>query len=123
MPLRNKILIADDDADMLELLTTMLEKEGYKVIGAENGKIAVELARKELPALIMLDIHMPVLDGLKACKAIKTDQVTKTIPVVMLTVEGSISEIEQAISFGAKTYITKPSGRAEIIKVVKSLLS
>ncbi|OGS13565.1 MAG: hypothetical protein A2234_01465 [Elusimicrobia bacterium RIFOXYA2_FULL_58_8] len=123
MPLHNKILIADDDADMLELLTHMLEKEGYAVIGVENGKDAVEAARKELPALIMLDIHMPVLDGLKACKAIKTDQVTKTIPVVMLTVEGSIREIEQAIGYGARTYLTKPSSRAEILKVVKSVLS
>lgn len=122
MPLHNKILIADDDAEMLETLTLMLEAEGYQVIRAENGQQAVELARKELPALILSDIHMPVLDGLAACKAIKADKVTKGIPVVMLTVEGSINEIQQAISYGAKTYITKPSSKAEILKVVKSIL-
>jgi len=122
MPLHNKILIADDDNEMLETLSSMLEAEGYQVIKAENGQEAVELARKELPALIMLDIHMPVMDGLRACKAIKDDKVTHGSQVVMLTVEGSINEIQQAISYGAKTYITKPSSKAEILKVVKSLI-
>lgn len=122
MPLHNKILIADDDAEMLETLSSMLEGEGYTVIKAENGQEAVEMARKELPALVMLDIHMPVMDGLKACKAIKEDQVTKGAQVLMLTVEGSINEIQQAITYGAKTYITKPSSKAEILKVVKSLI-
>ncbi|HNW44578.1 MAG TPA: response regulator [Elusimicrobiales bacterium] len=123
MPLHNKILIADDDADMLELLRNMLEREGYSVITAENGQEAVDLARKELPALVMLDIHMPVMDGLQACKQIKEDQVSKNIPVLMLTVEGSINEIQTAIGYGARTYITKPSSRVEIIKVVKSILA
>ncbi|MDD2804668.1 MAG: response regulator [Elusimicrobiales bacterium] len=122
MPLHNKILIADDDAEMLETLSSMLEAEGYQVIKAENGQEAVELARKELPALVMLDIHMPVMDGLRACKAIKDDKVTHGAQVVMLTVEGSINEIQQAISYGAKTYITKPSSKAEILKVVKSII-
>ncbi len=122
MPLHNKILIADDDAEMLEMLSSMLENEGYTVIQAENGQEAVELARKELPSLVMLDIHMPVMDGLTACKEIKSDQVTRGVPVVMLTVEGSIYEIQQAISYGAKTYITKPSSKAEILKVVKSII-
>lgn len=122
MPLHNKILIADDDAEMLETLANMLETEGYTVIKAENGQEAVELARKELPALVMLDIHMPVMDGLKACQAIKLDKVTKGSQVVMLTVEGSINEIQQAISYGAKTYITKPSSKSEILKVVKSII-
>jgi len=122
MALHNKILIADDDTEMLEILSSMLEEEGYVIIQAENGQEAVELARKELPALVMLDIHMPKMDGLTACKEIKSDQVTKGVPVVMLTVEGSINEIQQAISYGAKTYITKPSSKAEILKVVKSIL-
>jgi len=122
MPLHNKILIADDDNEMRETLSSMLEAEGYQVINAENGQEAVEMSRKELPALIMMDIHMPVMDGLRACKEIKTDSVTKGIPVVMLTVEGSINEIQQAISYGAKTYITKPSSKAEILKVVKSII-
>ena len=122
MALHNKILIADDDSEMLEILSSMLEEEGYVVVRAENGQEAVDLARKELPALVMLDIHMPKMDGLTACREIKADKVTKGVPVVMLTVEGSINEIQQAISYGAKTYITKPSSKAEILKVVKSIL-
>ncbi len=122
MPLHNKILIADDDSEMLETLSSMLEAEGYSVIKAENGEEAVEFSRKELPALVMLDIHMPKMNGLAACKEIKSSAATKAIPVVMLTVEGSINEIQQAISYGAKTYITKPSSREEILKVVKSII-
>ncbi len=118
----NKILIADDDSEMLESLASLLEASGYKVTRAENGVEAVEMAEKELPSLIMLDIHMPKMDGLKACQAIKSNKVTKPIPVVMLTVEGSISEIRQAIGYGACTYITKPSSNEEILKVVKSIL-
>lgn len=122
MSLHNKILIADDDSEMLETLSSMLEAEGYQVIKAENGEEAVEMAQKELPALVMLDIHMPRMDGLTACRDIKKAPATKAIPVVMLTVEGSINEIQQAISYGAKTYITKPSSREEILKVVKSII-
>ena len=122
MPLHNKILIADDDLEMLETLSSMLEEEGFAVIKAENGLEAVELARKELPALVMLDIHMPKMDGLTACKEIKSDDVTRSVPVVMLTVEGSINEIQQAITYGPKTYITKPSSKAEILKVLKSII-
>jgi len=123
MPMIQKILVADDDLDMLDLLKTLLSKAGYAVITAENGLEAVEKAQKELPALVMLDIHMPKMDGLKACKAIKSGQFTKSVPVVMLTVEGSMPEIQQAIGYGAKTYLTKPSSREEILKVVKSILS
>ena len=121
--MKRKILVADDDAEMQEILCAMLADAGYAMVKAENGAEAVELARKELPALVMLDIHMPKMDGLQACKAIKSDQVTKSIPVVMLTVEGSIKEIQQAISYGAETYITKPSSRVEILKIVKSILA
>ena len=122
MPLVSKILIADDDIEMRASLVSLLTQAGYKVIEAENGAEAAELAKIELPSLIMLDIHMPKMNGLEACKAIKSDQVTKSIPVIMLTVEGSIAEIQEAIGYGARTYLTKPSSKEEILKVVKSVL-
>lgn len=118
----NKILIADDDSEMRESLVSLLTQAGYEVIEAANGLEAVEMAEKELPSLIMLDIHMPKMDGLEACKAIKSNHVTKHIPVVMLTIEGCISEIKRAIGDGARTYLTKPAGKDEILKVVKSIL-
>jgi len=122
MAIVSKILIADDDSVMLETLSSLLAEAGYRIIKAENGLEAVELAKKELPALIMLDIHMPEMNGLQACKTLKTTAVTKAIPVVMLTVDGRINEIRRAIDYGAKTYITKPSSKEEILKVVKSIL-
>jgi len=122
MSIANKILIADDDIEMREALASLLKASGYKVVEAEDGAQAVEMSVKELPSLILLDIHMPKMDGLAACKAIKSNQVTKPIPVVMLTIEGSISEIQQAIAYGAHTYITKPSSKEEILKVIKSIL-
>jgi CheY-like chemotaxis protein len=118
----SKILIADDDSVMLDTLSALLASEGYEIVKAGNGLEAVALAKKELPVLIMLDIHMPELDGLKACRALKDNPVTKAIPVIMLTVDGRINEIRRAIDYGAKTYITKPSSREEILKVVKSIL-
>ncbi|MBI4656261.1 MAG: response regulator [Elusimicrobia bacterium] len=117
------ILIADDDVEMLQTLSCLLEKEGYKVITVENGKSAVADSKKQLPALILLDIHMPVMDGIKALAEIKSNKMTKHIPVIMLTVEGSLSEIQQAINLGARTYITKPSTGGEILKAVKGILS
>ena len=119
----HKILIADDDIDMREMLASLLMAAGYAVIIADDGLEAVEKTKKELPALVMLDVHMPKMDGLKACKEIKSNQITKSVPVIMLTVEGSLAEIQQAIDYGAKTYLTKPSSREEILKVVKSILS
>ena len=109
--------------DMLDMLSTLLSTAGYTVITAENGLEAVEKAKKELPSLVMLDIHMPKMDGVKACKAIKTGHFTKSVPVVMLTVEGGMSDIQKTMDYGAKTYITKPSSREEILKVVKNILS
>jgi len=120
--MKYKILIADDDIDMLELLSSILEKEGYQIIKAENGKIAVEHAKKELPSLIMLDIHMPEKNGIEALKEIKRDIILKNIPVIMLTVEGSPSEIQLCMLNGANTYITKPAKKDDIIKVVKNLI-
>jgi two-component system alkaline phosphatase synthesis response regulator PhoP len=117
-----KVLVADDDSVMLETLAALLTQAGYQVLTAVNGLEAVDLAKKELPSLILLDIHMPELDGLKACRILKTNLVTKPIPIIMLTVDGRINEIRRAIDYGAKTYITKPSSKEEILKVVKSIL-
>ncbi len=119
----NRILIADDDPEMVDALSLLLEEEGFSLIKVENGVEAVKAAAKEFPALIMMDIHMPKMNGLEACKEIKANPVTKSIPIVMLTVEGSLPEIRQAIDLGAKTYITKASTKEEILNVVKSILS
>ncbi|PIS47182.1 MAG: two-component system response regulator [Elusimicrobia bacterium CG08_land_8_20_14_0_20_51_18] len=118
----HRILLADDDAVMLDLVSSMLKNEGYEVLEAENGKEAVELASRMLPSLIMLDMHMPEKNGLETLKEMKKNKLLRNVPVVMLTVEGSPSEIELCMVNGANTYITKPAKKEEIIKVVKDLL-
>ncbi|MCG2726124.1 MAG: response regulator [Elusimicrobia bacterium] len=118
----NKIIIADDDLEMLSILASLLEEEGFDVIKVENGEEAVKASLKELPTLILLDIHMPKMNGLEACKKIKANPATMNIPIVMLTVDGSLSEVRHALNYGAKSYITKPFTKKEIIGVVKSIL-
>ncbi|MFH1618639.1 MAG: response regulator [bacterium] len=116
------ILIIDDEADMLDLMATLLRQEGYAVITAENGLEGVKKAKELLPSLVLADIHMPVMDGLEACRQIKSDETTKNIPVVMLTVAGQMSEIQKAMMYGAKTYVTKPCPREQILKVIEDIL-
>ena len=115
-----KILIADDETLMLSLLRELLNNAGYSTVTASSGKEAVELAIKELPSLIMLDINMPGMDGLEACRIIKNTPATAEIPVIMLTAYASPEEINTARSYGAVSYITKPSAADEILQAVSS---
>lgn len=115
-----KILIADDETLMLSLLRELLNNAGYSTVTASSGKEAVELAIKELPSLIMLDINMPGMDGLEACRIIKNTPATAEIPVIMLTAYASPEEINTALSYGAVSYITKPSAADEILQAVSS---
>ncbi len=120
--MEHKILIADDDSDMLRLLSEILTSENYKVITAEDGDLALKIAKAELPSLIMLDIHMPNKDGIQTLKEIKSDPLLKKVPVIMLTVEGSPSDIQHCMIYGANTYITKPARREDILETVKNQL-
>lgn len=120
--MEHKILIADDDIEMLNLLSEILSSENYKVLKAEDGVKALEEARKELPSLIMLDIHMPNKNGIQTLKEIKSDPLLKNIPVIMLTVEGSPSDIQHCMIYGANTYITKPAKKDDILKTVRNQL-
>src|SRR3989339_1681861 len=114
-----KILLADDDPAMLSLISSLLSEAGYNVITAENGIEALEKAKTEFPSLILLDIHMPKMDGLETCRQLKEYETTKMIPVIMLTVAGQMSEIEKAMMYGARTYITKPCTKEQILTTVK----
>ena len=120
---KKKILIADDEAAIRQLLTRMLSKE-YCVIEAQNGEIAVSIARQEKPDLVLMDMMMPKMDGLTACSAIKQDQATKGISVVMLTAIGySLNRKLAEQVAGADGYITKPFDSQELLCTVGRLLS
>jgi len=117
------ILVADDDPQILELVTGILKAEGYDAIAADNGEDALRLAREKKPSLIFLDIKMPKKDGIEVCKELKADDATKYIPIVMLSSTGQLQEIQRAMFHGADSYITKPSDRQRILETVKSALS
>lgn len=104
---RKKILVTDDEENIRLLVSNMLGKD-YDVLGASNGREAVSIARQQKPALILMDILMPKMDGYTACHKIKQDPLTRDIPVVMLSAIGHELNVELARQMGASDYITKP---------------
>ena len=119
---KEKILIVDDEKDIVELVRYNLEKEGYKVIPAYSGEEALGLIKRELPSLIILDLMLPGLDGLQVCKILKNDTKTCSIPVVMLTAKGEESDIIVGLELGADDYITKPFSPKVLTARVKTAL-
>ncbi|MBN2810240.1 MAG: response regulator [Deltaproteobacteria bacterium] len=116
------ILIVDDNLDNVTLLEKVLQKSGYQTIKGYNGKEAVELAHREIPDLILLDIMMPVMDGFTACGIIKGDESTRHIPILMLTAKQEINDKVKGLEIGADDYITKPFHLQELLARIKSRL-
>ena len=117
-----RILIVDDEEDILELLRYNISKEGYDVISAENGAGCLDLAHSHAPDLIILDLMMPDIDGLDVCKKLKNDDKTKNIPVIMLTAKSMESDIIVGLELGADDYIAKPFSPKVLIARMKSVL-
>ena len=116
------ILVVEDDPIALKLIRDVLKISGYKTIEATDGEQGVELAKARKPDLILMDIMMPVMDGYAACRAIKRDKATKTIPVVMLTsLEHELNK-EIGKDVGADEYITKPLAHKELLDVISRFL-
>ncbi len=116
------ILIVDDNLDNVKLLDKILKKSGYRTLKGYNGEEAVDLAHRESPDLILLDIMMPVMDGFTACEIIKQDESTKHIPILMLTAKHEISDKVKGLDIGADDYITKPFHLQELLARIKSKL-
>lgn len=117
-----KILAVDDEIDILTLLQYNLEKAGYKVISAKDGPEAIHLARKERPDLIILDIMLPSMEGTEVCKAVKREEATSLIPIIMLTAKSDEVDRIVGLELGADDYITKPFSPRELILRVKAVL-
>lgn len=100
-----KIMVVDDDKNICELLRLYLEKEGYQVVIANDGKEAVELNEKEDPELILLDIMLPQLDGWQVCREIRKKS---QVPIIMLTAKGEVFDKVLGLELGADDYIVKP---------------
>ncbi len=116
---RNKILLVDDEAAIVQSLRYNLEKNGYQVTAAGDGRSAIALAASEEPDLVILDIMLPLLDGIEACKEIRK---TSSVPIIMLTAKDQEFDKVLALELGADDYVTKPFSLGEIIARVKARL-
>lgn len=117
-----KILIVDDDLETLRLICVMLQRQGYEISAANTGELALTMARKEKPDLIVLDIMMPVVDGYRVARDIRDDSATKHIPILMFTAKSQVDDKVAGYEAGADDFLTKPVHPAELIAHVKALL-
>ena len=113
------ILVADDEPTNRSLIQRRLEREGYRVLTAKNGREAIEKAQHESPDLVILDVMMPVIDGLEACRLIKDDAATRDIPVIFLSARDETEVIVNGLSLGANDYISKPFKSEELLARVE----
>lgn len=119
---KERILVVEDEEDILELVRFNLSREGYSVTGAATGEEAWKLASSRVPDLIVLDLMLPGIDGLEVTKMIKNDSRTRDIPIVMLTAKGEESDIVTGLELGADDYITKPFSPRVLVARVKAVL-
>lgn len=117
-----KILIADDETDIVETLQFMLEVEGFECLTAYNGEDALNLAKREMPDLIILDVMMPKINGYKVCRLLKFDAKYKNIPVLMVTARSQEEDKTIGEETGADEYITKPFEITDVVDRVKKYL-
>jgi CheY-like chemotaxis protein len=114
-----KILVADDDRDVRELSIFTLRFAGHEVLGASNGEEAINQAKVNNPDLILMDVRMPKMNGYDACKVLKSDPNTSSIPVVFLSARAQESEVQAGLNVGAVDYILKPISPDQLTEKVK----
>jgi len=103
-----RIVVADDERDILELIRFVLEFNGFDVVTANNGEEAIQQALAEKPDLVLLDVRMPRMNGYEACQTLKANPKTRNIPVVFLSARGQEADVKHGLSLGAVDYILKP---------------
>ena len=118
-----KILIAEDERDIRDLVAFTLRFAGYEVFAAPNGEEAVELASKVYPDLILMDVRMPRMTGYEACKVMKANPDLKDIPIVFLTARGQETEIQQGLEAGGEENLLKPFAPDQLTARVKAILA
>ena len=119
---KSKILIVDDEKNIVEAVRYNLDKEGFRTVVAYDGAKALEAARRELPDLILLDLMLPEMDGLELCRILKHDPHTRSVPIIMLTVKSGETDKVLGLEMGADDYVTKPFSPRELIARVKAIL-
>ena len=117
-----KILIADDEPHMLRLIEVSLRKGEFELTKAANGIEAVEIAAKEHPSLIVMDMVMPGLDGLGALSRLKADEATRSIPIIILTARGHVMARQESEQSGAEMFLTKPFSPTELLTHARRII-
>lgn len=120
---KKRILLVDDEKDLVETMVFQLESIGYEVITAYNGQEALEKARKDNPDLIILDLMLPKIDGYKVCRMLKFDEKYKHIPIVLFTARAQEQDKKLGLEVGANGYITKPFESEVLFSKIKEMLS
>ncbi len=120
--LKEKILVVDDEEDILELVRYNLAKEGYQVKCVTSGEQALQEAKDGFPDVILLDLMLPGLDGLDVCRRLKSDPVTNSIPIIMLTAKDEDADIVTGLELGAEDYVTKPFSPHVLLARLKACL-
>lgn len=117
-----KILIVDDDLDTLQLVGTTLERQNYEILAAQDGEQGLEMATREIPDLILLDIMMPKMDGYEVTRRLRSNPETASIPIIMFTAKAQVEDKVEGLEAGADDYLTKPTHPTELVARVKAVL-
>ena len=117
-----RVLIADDDHDILRLVERRLSRRGYEVVTAANGQEALDSVAREPPDAVVLDWLMPQVTGSEVCKLIKADPATAGIPVILLTARATEGDIEEGLASGADAYLTKPFDIYELDAIIRQVI-
>ena len=117
-----KLLIADDEANILLSLEYLMKREGFEVLVARDGQEALEMLQREHPRLVLLDVMMPRRNGFEVCQALRADDTLKDTRVLMLTAKGRDTDVAKGLAMGADAYVTKPFGTRELVQKVRELL-
>lgn len=122
MMAKERILVVDDEEDILELIGYNLAREGFRIENARTGESALEKIRGEKPDLVILDLMLPDIDGLEVCRRLKSDALTAAIAIVMLTAKGEDADIVAGLELGADDYITKPFSPRVLLARIRAVL-
>jgi DNA-binding response OmpR family regulator len=117
------VLVADDDADIRDLVAFKLEQAGFEVISVEDGQVALEQAQTRRPTLAVLDVSMPAMSGIEVCQRLRADPATAGMLIIMLTARVQEQDVEGGFSAGADDYVTKPFSPRELVSRIQALLS
>ena len=118
-----KILVIEDEPEMRRNITALLRYKAYEPIAAENGRLGVEMARREKPDLILCDVMMPELDGYGVLRALQTDAKLALIPFIFLTAKGEKDDLRSGMNLGADDYLTKPVANNDLVEAIEARLS